>query len=212
VVDVLANRHARRAPYQLPPSPVSSTLPTAFEASTSSGSHAGPLDREVPMLTMRTGRVRHLRTKVGLPPGALAVIVDAKDHYCLTLLTVNSMLAPLTACLQAQDQLQASRLSLGMNTGVTISPGLSPKQAEDDKIAALKRRARDFMCYSWLTVLSDLDGRGVVLKSSNKEWSKCCPIKKEVQLSFENIPEDKRKQVQFKHTRGCKRNRRIATL
>jgi hypothetical protein len=49
--------------------------------------------------------------------GALAVIADAKDHYCLTLLTINSMPAPLTACLQAQDQLQALHLSLGMNTG-----------------------------------------------------------------------------------------------
>jgi hypothetical protein len=44
------------------------------------------------------------------------------------------------------------------------------------------------VCYGRLTVLSDMDDWGVVLKSSKQWWSKCCPMKKEVQLSFENIP------------------------
>jgi hypothetical protein len=52
-----------------------------------------------------------------LPLGALAVIADAKDHYRLTLLTVNSMLPSLTACVQAQDQLAASCISLRMEAG-----------------------------------------------------------------------------------------------
>jgi hypothetical protein len=66
---------------------------------------------------MRVGRVQRSRTKVNLPPGALAVIADAKDHYHLTLLTVNSMPPSLTARVQAQDQLAASRVSLRMEAG-----------------------------------------------------------------------------------------------
>jgi hypothetical protein len=68
-------------------------------------------------LMMRTGRVQCLRIKVNLPPGALQVIVDTKNFYCLTLLTINTMPAAITAHFQAQDQLQASCHSLGMNAG-----------------------------------------------------------------------------------------------
>jgi hypothetical protein len=117
VIDVLANRHARCAPYQLPPSPVSSVSPSVFKSGTGRDSRAILLDRGDPTLTMRVGRVQRSRTKVNLPPGALAVIADAKDHYHLTLLTVNSMPPSLTARVQAQDQLAASRVSLRMEAG-----------------------------------------------------------------------------------------------
>jgi hypothetical protein len=74
----------------------------------------------------------------------------------------------------------------------------------------------DYMCWLQLTLYPLLrsvncsvrHGQvGSVLKSRNNGWSKCHPIKKEVQLSFENIPMTELQQVQFKHTRECKRNR-----
>ena len=115
MVDVLANRHARRAPYRLPPTPVSLMSPSASAASTRSDSRAGPLNRGDPALTIRMGRVRRSRANAGLPEGALKVIALTKDQFRLTLLTVNAMSPTITARVQALDQLAAARLTLGMD-------------------------------------------------------------------------------------------------
>jgi hypothetical protein len=46
------------------------------------------------------------------------------------------------------------------------------------------------ICYGQLTIVSDVDKFGFVLKSSKQSGVICRPMKKEVQLSFENIPTD----------------------
>lgn len=110
MVDVLASRHARRAPYRLPPTPVSSISRSVSEAP--AGSRAS-LSIEEPSAP---GRTRRSRTNPDLPDGANEVITLAKSQFRLTLLTTHAMWPNIIARVQARDQLIAARITLNMET------------------------------------------------------------------------------------------------
>ncbi|KAH8999660.1 hypothetical protein EDB86DRAFT_3075729 [Lactarius hatsudake] len=89
--DVLVNRHTRRPPYRLPPSPAPSIVQCASNASSS-----------------RSGRGTSASAKSSEPDTSQEIIARAKEFFRLKLLTINAMWPDVTARVQAKDQLVAS--------------------------------------------------------------------------------------------------------
>jgi hypothetical protein len=117
-IDVLANRHAKHAPYRLPPTPpLSITSEASILGSSRRGSTSGyslePTTTLAPTTTRRTqpGRSRH-----SLPNGVRDVIALAKSLFRLKLLTVNAMWPDSTARLQAKDQITSARRTMKMES------------------------------------------------------------------------------------------------
>ncbi|KAH9059420.1 hypothetical protein EDB83DRAFT_2520510 [Lactarius deliciosus] len=92
--DVLANRHTRRPPYRLPPTPV----PSIDQCTSNAGSsRSGSLAR---------GTSASIASSE--PDGGREIIAHAKELFRLKLLTVNAMWPDVIARVQARDQLVAS--------------------------------------------------------------------------------------------------------
>ena len=106
-IDVLANRHAKRAPYRLPPTPPPPLLTTSGASSSRLGS--------VSAHTSAPRRGRSVRSTV--PDGVWNVVTSAKRLFRLKILTVNAMWPDPTARLQAADQLKSARRTNGMESG-----------------------------------------------------------------------------------------------
>ena len=100
-MDVLANRHAKRTPYQLPPTPTPSQDSEAFSG----------VAIPVPV-TEGLSRVQ----QVLRPSGVDAVITLAKDLFRFRILTMNAMWPDRHAFLQAHDELMGARAQLLMQT------------------------------------------------------------------------------------------------
>ena len=117
--DVLANRHAKRTPYRLPPTPPPSVMQSEFEASMVSVPGPGSLTEgiSVPMRTASVARPNARPAKSRSRPSEAVnqVIMCAKDRFHMMLLTTNAMWPDVTAFFRAQEQLVSACKSYGMD-------------------------------------------------------------------------------------------------
>ncbi|KAH9018762.1 hypothetical protein EDB85DRAFT_2154261 [Lactarius pseudohatsudake] len=118
-VDVLAHHHARRPPYQLPPTPA---LTSPSEASFPDNSRAGSPTEGTSTSTSTTGRTRAARTQPSQPVDCQEALSHAKRQFRLNLLTVNAMWPDLSAKVHADDQLASARVAYGLETGEVNLP------------------------------------------------------------------------------------------
>ena len=107
-MDVLANRHAKRTPYRLPPTPTPSQDSEAF----------GGVAIPVPVTegSSSAGQGSSRAQQVLRPSGVDAVITLAKDLFRFRILTMNAMWPDRRAFLQAHDELMGARAQLLMQT------------------------------------------------------------------------------------------------